>query len=345
MGNTKGKKIREDYLRQNFQISEIKHDNLLGSYTLIQLFCEGTDPCVMIKVLDPRIYDEYTDIQEAIRKLNQEHPQISCFYFVEENRQNPEIYDVAFEFGESMNTFIYDEGHLWRYIEQVNEGMIYLESQGFHYPTISKQYLLLKKGNNIKLVNPYVFSDFMKEILQIYLNPQNPVSNRHSYFMMQISRIIKELGIMIATLVSNCNEYQLKTDQLYSNKVIDAVGAKFSKHLVNLMKSLIFNQGQLKSFMDVKNLTGKLKSQFASETITLNSNPQIDQLRESSTFSQNKRLSQTQQQPQTFNSQIIGQTDSLSANNIQNLSKSEVLGQNQDRKLRIFDRLTIQLIA
>jgi hypothetical protein len=337
MGNTKGKRIREEYLRQNFQISEIKHDSLLGSFTLIQFLHEGVDSYVMIKVLDPRIYDEYTDIQEAIKKLNQEHPQISCFYFVEENRQNPEIYDVAFEYGESLNTFISDEGFLWRYIDQVIEGMIYLESQGFHYPTISKQYLLLTKGNTIKLVNPYVFTDFMKEILQIYLNPQNPVSNRHSYFMMQISRNIKELGIMLATLVSNCNEYQLKSDQAYSNKVIDAVGTKFSKQFVNFMKSLIFNQGQLKNFKEVKLLSGKLKTQYFSESTALSSNSQIDPSKDTGSFPQNRKPSQSNPQPQPFNSQIIGQSDPSSSYNSQNLSKSEVLGQNQDRKIRIFD--------
>jgi hypothetical protein len=99
----------------------------------------------------------------------------------------------------------------------------------------------------------------MKEILQIYLNPQNPMSNRRSYFMMQVARNIKELGVMVATLVSNCNEYQLKTDPGYANKVVDAISAKFSKNLVGAMRALIQNNGQLKSFSDVKALIQKLK--------------------------------------------------------------------------------------
>lgn len=258
MGNTKGAHFKDQFGRNQFANLEVGHDNLLGSFSVIRLQGPPTTTS-LVKVLDPRIYDDYSDIGEAVRKISQDHPHVSSLLFVSENRQNPEFYNLAFEYGEPQNTFIYEEPVLWSYIEQVVEGLLFVESQGYHYPVLSKQYLLLTGKGLVKLLNPYAFTDFMKEILQIYLNPQNPMSNRRSYFMMQVARNIKELGVMVATLVSNCNEYQLKTDPGYANKVVDAIAAKFSKNLVAAMRALIQNNGQLKSFSDVKALIQKLK--------------------------------------------------------------------------------------
>jgi hypothetical protein len=260
MGNTRNSHFKEQYARNQVVNIEVNHDNLLGSFSVTRF--QGP-PALMalVKVLDPRVYDEYTDIAEAVRKLNQDHPQLTSFIFVSENKQNPELYNLAFEYGDPLNTFIYEEPVLWSYVEQVVEGMIFLEGQGYHYPTLSKQYVVQTGKGTVKLLNPYSFTDFMKEILQIYLNPQNPMSKRSGYFHMQISRNIRELGVMIATLVSNCNEYQLKTDANYVSKVIDAIALKFSKGLVSLLRALIQNNGQLKSFGDVRMLIQRLKSE------------------------------------------------------------------------------------
>lgn len=260
MGNTRNSHFKDQFARNQVVNIEVNHDNLLGSFTVTRF--QGPPALVaLVKVLDPRIYDEYTDIGEAVRKLNQEHPQVSSFIFVSENKQNPELYNLAFEYGDPLNTFIYEEPVLWNSVEQIVDGMMFLESQGYHYPTLSKQYMIQTSKGVVKLLNPYSFTDFMKEILQIYLNPQNPMSKRAGYFHMQISRNIKELGVMIATLVSNCNEYQLKTDGNYVNKVVDAIALKFSKGLVSLLRGLIQNNGQLKSFGDVKMLIQRLKSE------------------------------------------------------------------------------------
>lgn len=259
MGNSRSNYFKDLFVRQQSQSLEVGSDNLLGSYNIIRLF--STPPTNgLLKVLDLRVYDEYTDITEAIRKLNQEHPQVSSLLFVSENKQNPELYNLAFEYGEPLNAYIYEEPTLWSYVEQIVEGLIFLESQGYHYPALSKQYVLVTGRGSVKLLCPYAFSDFMREILQIYLNPQNSMSNRKSHFLMNINRNIRELGITVATLVSNCNEYQLKTDPTYVNKVIDAIGGKFSKNLVTLIRTLILNNGQLKSMNDVKQLLIRIKS-------------------------------------------------------------------------------------
>lgn len=259
MGNSRSNYFKDQFVRKQFANIETGNDNLLGSFNVIRF--QGQVPTTsLVKVLDTRIYDEYTDVAEAIRKLKQEHPQMSVILFVTENAQNPELYNVAFEYGDPLKTYISTETLLWNYLEQIVEGLIFLEGQGYHYPNISKQYIIATAKNTVKLLNPYTFSDFMKEILQIYLNPQNQMSNRRAHFMNNILRNIKELGITLATLVSNCNEYQLKTDTAYVNKVINSIGAKFSKSLVLLLQSLILNNGQLTSFKDVKQLILRLKA-------------------------------------------------------------------------------------
>lgn len=258
MGNSRSNYFKEQFVRKQFANVEAGNDNLLGSFNVIRF--QGQVPTTsLVKVLDTRVYDEYTDVAEAIRKLKQEHPQMATILFVTENAQNPELYNVAFEYGDPLKTYISTEALLWSYLEQIVEGLIFLEGQGYHYPNVSKQYIIATAKNTVKLLNPYTFSNFMKEILQIYLNPQNPMSNRRAYFVDNIARNIKELGITLATLVSNCNEYQLKTDTAYVNKVINSIGAKFSKSLVLLLQSLILNSGQLASFKDVKQLILSLK--------------------------------------------------------------------------------------
>ena len=341
MGNTKGKNLKEYFGKKQFLNLEVGHDNLLGTFTVMRVASPSQD-LFLLKVLDPRIYDEYTDIQEAVRKLNQEHPQVSSFYFVEENQQNSEVYDLAFEYGEPLNTFIYEESQLWIFVEQIVEGMIFLESLGYHYPTLSKQYIIQTGRNNVKILNPYSFSDFMKEILQIYLNPQNPISSRRSYFMMQISRNIKEMGVLIATLVSNCNEYQLKSDTSYANKVIDAISIKFSKTLVSLMRQLIHNQNQLKNFSDIKQLINKLKSQLADESSTANNfgnNQTVSDTGASSqgfqTQGQRAQLSQTQnQQAKVESGQFQKPQTTIKPDNIYS-NQAQI----SERKLKIFEDL------
>lgn len=344
MGNSKGKQIKDFYSRLMYQNVEVGHDNLLGSFSVIKILGPNSEIFVL-KVLDPRIYDEYTDIQEAVRKLNQEHPQISSFYFVQENKQNNEIYDLAFEYGEPMNTFVHEESILWLYIDQIIDGMIFLESQGYHYPTLSKQYIILTSKNNVKILNPYVFSDFMKEILQIYLNPQNPISNRRAYFLMQISRNIRELGIVVATLVSNCNEYQLKTDPAYVQKVIEAISSKFSKNLVIFLKTLISNQNQIKNFSELKSFVLKLKNQQSvdfntSQTLLVNS--LVTDPNASSNF-QNKSSSSpigkqgTPLMNEQKTTQIKPEFQTLPGINTGNVQKVDQQNPLQERKLKIFE--------
>lgn len=259
MGNTQHVHLKEQFLRQQMTAAETAGDSLLGPFTAVRL--PGPPPTTaLVKTLDPRIYDEYTDIGEAVRKLKQDHPCVSAFLFVCENQRNPELYNLAFEYGEPLNTFVHEEPTIWSYLDQIVEAVIFLEGQGYHYPVLSKQFVLNTGRGAVKLLNPYAFTDFMKEILQIYLNPQNPMSSRRSYFMGQIGRNIRELGVLVATLVSNCSDVQLKTDPNYVVKVTEAIGAKFSKNLVAVIRTLLQNNGQLKSFSDVRVMLQKLRA-------------------------------------------------------------------------------------
>ncbi len=59
--------------------------------------------------------------------------------------------------------------------------MVFLEKSNLHYPILSKKYLIRKEKKLFKLMNPYCFPDYLKEVLLVYMNPMKPVSKRKEY--------------------------------------------------------------------------------------------------------------------------------------------------------------------
>lgn len=51
------------------------------------------------------------------------------------------------------------------------EAMCFFESLNMHYPFINKRYLIQFDKNTFKLINPYCYKDYLKEVLHIYMNP------------------------------------------------------------------------------------------------------------------------------------------------------------------------------
>jgi hypothetical protein len=55
------------------------------------------------------------------------------------------------------------------------------------------------------------------------------------------------------TLITTVNEYNLKTDIPYANKMIESCSAKYSKNLINLLKSILTASSPLKTVKELKN--------------------------------------------------------------------------------------------
>ena len=251
MGNTKSTKLKELYSKNKIEVLQSENEKLVGSFKVIKVD-SFKDELFILKVLDPRIYDQYSDINEFVKKLSQPCPAIADFFFINSNAQNKELYDLLFEYGPTIDTSSVGEKELWGFISQIVEALGFMEENQLHYPILAKKYVLKFAKDKIKLLNPYCFPDFIKEVLQIYLNPMNPISSRKKYHKLQISRNIKEFGILLVTLVANASEYQLKTDVAYTTKTIDSLGTKFSKNFIGLLKQILVSQSPPKTIQELK---------------------------------------------------------------------------------------------
>jgi len=251
MGNTKSTKLKDLYSKNKIEVLQSENEKLVGAFKVIKVD-SFKDELFILKVLDPRIYDQYADINEFVKKLSQPCPAIADFFFINSNAQNKELYDLLFEYGPTIDTSAIGEKELWALIAQIVQALGFMEDNLLHYPIMAKKYVLNFGKDKIKLLNPYCFPDFIKEALQIYLNPMNPISSRKKYQKLQIARNIKEFGILLVTLVTNASEYQLKTDVAYTAKTVDSLGTKFSKNFIALLKQILVSQSPPRTIHELK---------------------------------------------------------------------------------------------
>lgn len=79
---------------------------------------------------------------------------------------------MVFEFGNYINTSLQNESIIWRFMEDIINGLIFLENQNLHYPQLRKRYTVyVTDSNNFKILNPFSFQDFLKDCTEVYCNP------------------------------------------------------------------------------------------------------------------------------------------------------------------------------
>lgn len=257
MGNSKSTTLKELYGKQRYDVVQLENDKRIGAFKVIR-FQGFRDELFILKVLDPNIYDEYADIAEFTKRLSQSCSSICDFYFIEINAQNNELYDLLYEFGTPFNECLTKEKHVWRFIDQTLQGLLFMESGGLHYPLVSKRYIVRIDKKTTKLINPYCFPDFIKEVLQIYLNPQNPVSNRRNYAMNQIANNVKDFGILLCAIVANVSEYELRSDPKYVVQFLEGLGKQYSLNYLNLIRFILLNPRPPRSFLEIRDFIQRI---------------------------------------------------------------------------------------
>lgn len=263
MGNTKSSKLKELYAKNKFEELRAENDKHIGVFRVLK-FPGFKDEMFVLKVLNPSLYDQYADIGEFQKKLSNPHPSICDFYFIETNAKSSDLYDMLYEFGTPFSECAAKETHLWIFVDQILEGLIFMESNGLHYPLVNKKYVVKLERKKVKLINPYCFPNFIKEVLEIYLNPNNPISKRKEYAKGQIVNNIKDFGILLCALAINCNEYQLRNDAKYASQLITSLEKKFSSNYIVLVKTILLSNKPPASFIEVKeviqrNLSNSMK--------------------------------------------------------------------------------------
>lgn len=253
MGNTKSQKLKDSFLKGKYMVKESRKDQLLGMYTVLQFNGFESDLYIQ-KVLNPAEYDEYADINEFIKKLSTNSKNICEFHFVEYSSTNQELFDLVFEFGTLLKLPFATERQLWALVDNVIEAMLFLEENVMHYPFLHKNYIVETSRSGYKLINPYCFPDYLKEVLQVYMNPMTSVTNRKSYSQTQIRRNIREFGVMIITMVQSHSVQRLLKEPNYWQEVLVNLRSKISNDLENLIAYILqAGPNSPKSFADIKN--------------------------------------------------------------------------------------------
>lgn len=262
MGNIKHKGLKEAYVGNKYNLKESRKDQLLGLYNLILFPSQGSNLFIQ-KVLNPADYDQYTDVNELVKKLSTLSPYICDFQFVEYNIQNQDQFDLLFEFGGPVSVPFTNESEVWVLIEHVVHGLMFLEGDIQHYPFLHKNYIVQCNDKRYKLVNPYCFPDYLKEVVQVYLNPQYPIRNRKIYSLTQIRRNIREFGVLIITLMQSQSVQRLLKEPNYWFEVLNSMKNQISPELVNFVSYLMTqSQNMPQNFNDVKKwLVGNKKKQ------------------------------------------------------------------------------------
>lgn len=262
MGNTKSQKLKESFLKGKYSVKESRKDQLLGMYTVIQF--AGSDSGLYIqKVLNPAEYDEYADINEFIKKLSNSCKNICEFHFVEFSSTNQDIFDLVFEFGNLLKFPLAKEKYFWLMIEQITDAMMFLEESILHYPFLHKNYIVQVGPKNFKLINPYCFPDYLKEVLQVYMNPMNPVTKRKNYSQTQIKRNIREFGVMLITMIQSHSVQRLLREPNYWQEAFTGLRGKVSKELESFIAYILqTNANSPNSFMDIRTWLNSFKPKF-----------------------------------------------------------------------------------
>ena len=291
MGNTKSQKLKESYIKGKYNVKESRKDQLLGLYSILQFHGFETDLYIQ-KVLNPSEYDEYADINEFIKKLSNSCKNICEFFFVEYNTQNQDLFDLVFEFGGPLALPLKKEKYVWRLIEQLTEGLLFLEDNILHYPFLHKNYIVQTGDKSFKLVNPYCFPDYLKEVLQIYMNPMNPVSNRKIYSQTQIKRNLREFAVLIITLTQSHSVQRLLKEPNYWQEVLMSMRGQISQELESFIAFILQqNANAPQSFHDVKNWLNTYKPVFNTSKLNIFSNRTITPKKPLSlTPNQNRRV-------------------------------------------------------
>ena len=269
MGNTKSQKLKENYVKNKYKMLESRSDQLLGKYKVLRFSGFGNETYIQ-KILNPSEYDEYADINEFIKKLSNSSKHICEFHFVEYNTKNQELFDLIFEFGVFLNLPLKKEKYIWMLIDNVVEAMIFLEENMLHYPFLHKNYIIQRDTKEFKLINPYCFPDYLKEVLQIYMNPMNPVSNRKIYSQTQIRRNIKEFGVMIITIIKNLSIQKLLKEPNFWREAVKGMQNEISQELGSFIHFVLDGGVNAPvSFLTIKEELNKYRQHFEKSGLKL----------------------------------------------------------------------------
>lgn len=133
MGNQPNS-LKDEYNEQAFKAILSHTDSNIGQYQLLK-FQNPQAPLYLKRVINPDTYDEFSADWDLLQqKIYQHHENICEFKFIELNNENEDFYDMLFEFGNYLNTSLKSEQLIWKFAEEIMNGLIFLENLNLHFP-------------------------------------------------------------------------------------------------------------------------------------------------------------------------------------------------------------------
>lgn len=130
------------------------------------------------------------------------------------------------------------EAELWRLAHQIAQALQSLEAKGLYYPNVSRRYVGVD-GANFKLLSPFAFPGYLREMFNVMANPVAPMSQRHQLFSANQKKNLNEYCAMLAALAGNtANEAHLASDRGAFLSQMDSIGRRHSSLFVFFLKQM-----------------------------------------------------------------------------------------------------------
>ena len=238
MGN-QIEKLKHKYEKGDYNVLNENQDRLLGNFLILSFFISKPIVCIK-KSFNPKNYNTNIDVEYLIKLISKSHRGISDFFFMNIDKKNENSYTLIFEYGNILKKPI-KEKKIWLLIENILEAMLFLEKNLLHYPILKLKYILEKKGESYKLLNPYVFPQFLEKVIKMYANPMVSISQKKNFHKIEIKRNVLELGILVLSLMGDFNTDKLYSDFNYRKNCLKLIFNNISEQLKEFF-SFIFDE-------------------------------------------------------------------------------------------------------
>ena len=100
-------------------------------------------------------------------------------------------------------------------------------------------------------MNPYSFKNYLKEVLQIYMNPMKNLKEKAEYSKMKNNQSINEFGVLITCLLGSFDSNEMLININYRNECLKKLQDNKSEFYE--LVDFIFNDNYgAKSFKEIK---------------------------------------------------------------------------------------------
>ena len=169
MGNYNSSKLKLLYGNSQLEYIETNYIEYVGNFNVFR------DPFVtsemlMVVYFNPSEFDQTFEIQNFVKTMTNMPDHVCRFYLCEKSAKNKSIMDIIFEYGITVEKFGFEKKELELFLFEILNSLIFLESQRFTYSSISKSTFVISE-KKLKLLNPFCFKNFLKDVLNIYMNP------------------------------------------------------------------------------------------------------------------------------------------------------------------------------